>query len=95
MDQLYIFLPSVQASMITAYIIIFIVGVIGNMTVLLVVLSNSHMRTNTNIYLVNLSAADILMCLVSVPLTPMSTFMGRWVLGETLCKLFPSSQVQI
>ena len=39
------------------------VGVVGNMTVLLVVLSNPHMRTNTNIYLVNLSAADILMCL--------------------------------
>ena len=32
---------------------------------------------------------------VSVPLTPLSTFMGRWVLGETLCKLFPSSQVRM
>ena len=31
---------------------------------------------------------------MSVPLTPLSTFMGRWVLGETLCKLFPSSQVR-
>ena len=30
---------------------------------------------------------------VSVPLTPLSTFMGRWVFGEALCKLLPASQV--
>ena len=49
--------------MITAYSIIFTVGVTGNMIVLVVVLSNKHMRTTTNIYLVNLSASDIFMCL--------------------------------
>ena len=49
--------------MITAYVIIFLVGLVGNLVVLVVMLSNPHMRTTTNIYLVNLSAADILMCL--------------------------------
>ena len=32
---------------------------------------------------------------VSVPLTPLSTFMGRWVFGEALCKLLPASQVTV
>ena len=31
---------------------------------------------------------------VSVPLTPLSTFMGRWIFGEILCKIFPWSQVR-
>ena len=49
--------------MYLAYLLIFMVGVVGNMLVLVVVFTNSHMQTTTNMYLVNLSAADILMCL--------------------------------
>ena len=49
--------------MYLAYLLIFLVGVVGNMLVLVVVFTNSHMQTTTNMYLVNLSAADILMCL--------------------------------
>ena len=62
-DQAYIFLPVVQAVMYLGYLLIFLVGVVGNICVLVVVLTNSHMQTTTNIYLVNLSLADILMCL--------------------------------
>ena len=61
--QDYIFSPLVQSLMIASYSLIFLVGVVGNMIVLVVVLANPHMRTNTNIYLVNLSASDIFMCL--------------------------------
>merc|ERR1719397_1888681 len=50
------------------------------------------MQTTTNMYILNMAAADILMCLVSVPLTPLSTFMDRWIFGEILCKLLPASQ---
>ena len=31
--------------------------------------------------------------LVSVPLTPLSTFLDRWIFGEILCKFLPASQV--
>ena len=62
-DQAYIFLPVVQALMYLGYLVIFLVGVVGNIIVLVVVLTNPHMQTTTNIYVVNLSLADILMCL--------------------------------
>ena len=62
-DQAYIFLPVVQAFMYLGYLVIFLVGVVGNIIVLVVVLTNPHMQTTTNIYVVNLSLADILMCL--------------------------------
>jgi hypothetical protein len=34
-------------------------------------------------------------CAVSVPLTPLSTLMGRWIFGAALCKILPQSQVII
>ena len=49
--------------MYLGYLAIFLVGVVGNIIVLVVVLTNPHMQTTTNIYVVNLSLADILMCL--------------------------------
>ena len=39
------------------------VGVSGNLLVLVAVLANKQMQSITNMYIVNLSIADILMCL--------------------------------
>lgn len=33
------------------------------------------------------------MYIVSVPLTPLSTFMDKWIFGEILCKVTGASQV--
>ena len=49
--------------MYLGYLVIFLVGVVGNIIVLVIVLTQPHMQTTTNIYVVNLSLADILMCL--------------------------------
>ena len=49
--------------MYLGYLVIFLVGVVGNIIVIFLVLTNPHMQTTTNIYVVNLSLADILMCL--------------------------------
>jgi hypothetical protein len=50
-------------------------------------------QSPTNIFIVNLAISDVLMCLFAVPFTPLHSFMGEWVFGEFLCKLFPTSQV--
>lgn len=91
-EQAYIFSFSVQLMYSLAYLLIFMVGVMGNLLVVVAVLGRPHMRTTTNMYILNMAAADILMCLVSVPLTPLSTFMDRWIFGEILCKFLPASQ---
>ena len=92
-NQLHIFQPWLEAVFISLYVVIFVMGVGGNLVVLYVILANKHMRTTVNIYLVNLAASDILLCLVALPLTPTSLFAGRWVFGEgeALCKLLHSS----
>ena len=93
--QMYIFEPWVKAVFISLYVIIFVVGVGGNLAVLAVVLGNKHMRTPINLYLVNLAAADLIMCFTANIFTPLNEFMrgmGHRVLGEALalCKLIPS-----
>ncbi len=49
----------------------------------------------TNLFILNLAASDVVMCLFAVPFTPLQSFTGRWAFGEVLCKLFPFSQVMI
>ena len=62
-EQAYIFSLSVQLMYSMAYLLIFLVGVVGNLLVMVAVLGKSHMRTTTNMYILNMAAADILMCL--------------------------------
>jgi hypothetical protein len=50
-------------------IIIFFVGIIGNLLVILVVAKNAHMRTITNIFIVNLAIGDFLVVLICLPPT--------------------------
>lgn len=46
------------------------------------------MRNSTNIFLINLSVADLLVLLVCTPtvLVEMNTRPETWVLGESMCK---------
>ncbi|XP_042235943.1 orexin receptor type 2-like [Homarus americanus] len=49
---------------IVAYVIVFMVSLVGNLLVILVVYYNVHMRSSTNQYLVNLAVADLLVTLL-------------------------------
>ena len=74
MGQLFIYEGWVQAIFILLYAVIFVVGVGGNLVVLAVVLGNKHMRTTTNLYLLNLAVADIVMCLGKLKQTDIESF---------------------
>ena len=70
-----------------ANVVIFLLGVTGNILVLTVVITNKAMRTHMNILLCSLSVADLLVLSVCQP-AGMIEFYGkdRWFLGESLCK---------
>ncbi|CAG5095686.1 Similar to RYa-R: RYamide receptor (Drosophila melanogaster) [Cotesia congregata] len=74
------------------YSLIFILGVFGNILVCYVVARNQDMQTVTNLFITNLAVSDILLCMLAVPLTPLYTFLGGWVFGESLCHLLPYAQ---
>ncbi|XP_045188440.2 QRFP-like peptide receptor [Mercenaria mercenaria] len=82
---LYIY---ILASLVNA--VIFLVGTIGNIFVIVVVIKVRNMRTPTNVFLLNLSAADVLVLLVCQPAGLLEFFgKDRWFLGELMCKLVP------
>ncbi|KAM8865604.1 neuropeptide Y receptor Y8b [Synchiropus picturatus] len=78
--------------LIVAYSAVLAVGLIGNSCLVFVILRHREMRNVTNVFIANLSASDILMCVMCLPVTIIYTLMDRWVLGEALCKLTPFVQ---
>ena len=70
-----------------ANFVIFVIGVFGNLMVIYVIIKVKNMRTATNVFLLNLSVADVLVLLVCQPAGLLEFFgKDRWFLGEVMCK---------
>lgn len=69
---------------------ILLIGIIGNILVPVVVWRNKDLRSSTNIFLINLSLADLLILLVCMPpvLIELHSKPEVWVLGAAMCKSF-------
>ncbi|XP_044743898.1 growth hormone secretagogue receptor type 1 [Chrysoperla carnea] len=78
-------------------VIIMCLGVIGNVMVPIVILKTKDMRNSTNIFLVNLSVADLLVLLVCTPtvLVEVNSRPETWVLGEEMCKAVPFVELTV
>lgn len=71
-----------------ACLIIFTIGVCGNLLVPLVVIKTKYLRNSTNLFLINLSVADLLVLIVCMPtvLIELHSRPETWLLGEPMCK---------
>lgn len=78
-----------------ACLIIFTVGVAGNLLVPLVVIKTRYLRNSTNLFLINLSIADLLVLIVCMPtvLIELHSRPETWLLGEAMCKYLMSCRV--
>ncbi|XP_069696517.1 uncharacterized protein [Periplaneta americana] len=81
-DFIY-FLKYVQS---TVYGILFLIGAIGNITVLIIISCNKRMRTVPNSYIFNLAVGDLLNLTVNLPLHQASNLSPQWLAKEGLCK---------
>ncbi|GFN73776.1 melatonin-related receptor-like isoform x4 [Plakobranchus ocellatus] len=59
-----------------------LVAVIGNLMVLAVIIRHRGMRTRTNLFLVNLAAADLLVGLLVMPFSITTMISHGWVFGD-------------
>lgn len=82
-----------EVLVIILYIIVFIVGVIGNFLVCFVVLRNEYMRTVTNVFLVNLAIGDFLVINFCLPFTLVEDIRETWYFGPIICRLVKYIQV--
>ncbi|XP_052798373.1 orexin receptor type 2-like isoform X3 [Mya arenaria] len=89
-DYMYttgIFPDTSQWILIAAYIVVFLIGLLGNVLVCCVIWQNHSMRTVTNIFIVNLSIADIAVIVMCLPLTLLVDITETWFLGTVICKI--------
>ena len=72
----------------TFFILIFLLGIIGNVLVMSVVCFNRNMKTAVNLYLLNLCVADILVLTICMPTALAEIYTkDAWYFGEAMCKL--------
>lgn len=77
---------------IPLYSAIFFLAVVGNVSVILTLAKNRGMRTNTNVFLLNLAVSDLILAVLCMPFTLVGTLLRDFVFGEWMCKLVPFFQ---
>ncbi|XP_029009996.1 thyrotropin releasing hormone receptor 2 [Betta splendens] len=78
---------SLEYKTVSVFLVLLVcgVGIVGNIMVVLVVLTTRHMRTPTNCYLVSLAVADLTV-LVAAGLPNISdSLSGKWIFGHAGC----------
>lgn len=70
----------------TIFGLIVVIGLVGNLLVIIVVLSNKQMQNTTNILIVSLAVADLSFIIFCVPFTAATYAIPRWPFGNIWCK---------
>lgn len=81
-------------TLILAYSLLIVLGATGNSLVVMAVIRKPAMRTARNVFIINLAISDLLLCLITMPLTLMELLSQYWPLGDTpfVCRLVGTLQ---
>ncbi|XP_060933090.1 prosaposin receptor GPR37 [Limanda limanda] len=74
-------------------VVIFSVGVIGNVSVMCIVCHNYYMRSISNSLLANLALWDFVIIFFCLPLVVFHELTKNWLLGEFSCRIIPYLEV--
>ncbi|KAK0150456.1 Melanopsin-A [Merluccius polli] len=69
-------------------LLIGITGVIGNALVIYAFTKSRSLRTPANMFILNLAAADLLMCVTQTPTFFITSLHRRWIFGEKACEVY-------
>nr|CAD7447963.1 unnamed protein product [Timema bartmani] len=91
LEEMYISYPRSATILAAACAVIFsVIGVTGNLVTALALLRCRKLRKHaTTAFVISLSVSDLLFSAINLPLTASRYVNEAWVLGPTLCKLFP------
>ncbi|CAL1616449.1 unnamed protein product [Knipowitschia caucasica] len=78
---------TIAVTYIVAYFFIFVLCMMGNILVCLIVLENRRMRTVTNLFILNLAIADLLVGIFCVPITLVDNLITGWPFSKSVCKM--------
>lgn len=75
------------------YLIIFLVGVLGNVLAIFVISCGRSMKTSVNMFILNLCIADLLVMLICMPTALTEIYsMEAWYFGSFMCKFIYTKQ---
>ena len=86
-EELSIYLGAFSWILVVLYIITFMIGLVGNALVCFAVWRNKNMRTVTNVFLVNLAAADLGVIIICLPPALIADVTNTWFLGGPFCNI--------
>lgn len=69
------------------YSLIFLLGVFGNLLIILVLVMNKRMRTVTNSFLLSLAVSDLTMAIFCMPFTLIPNLLEDFIFGAAMCKI--------
>lgn len=73
--------------------LIVLLTICGNVLVLLAVFVNSHLRSTTNYFIVNLATADLLLGITVLPFSACLEVLGYWPFGSIFCDIWAAIDV--
>ena len=74
--------PVPYGLLVALYASMIIFGALGNLLVILVVARNPAMRTARNVFIVNLAVSDLMLCLITMPLTLVEILYMTWQVSK-------------
>nr|XP_020830845.1 LOW QUALITY PROTEIN: neuropeptide FF receptor 1 [Phascolarctos cinereus] len=77
----------VAAVFIMAYVLIFLMCLVGNSLVCFIVVKSRQMRTVTNMFLLNLAVSDLLVGVFCMPTTLVDNLITGWPFDNITCKI--------
>lgn len=77
----------IEKLILITYAVILLIGVVGNIMTITIIKSNTHLRTPTNIYLLNLAVSDLMMLVCNLPIEMLEIYHRQWPLSIIFCKL--------
>ncbi|CAF2007400.1 unnamed protein product [Rotaria magnacalcarata] len=77
----------IERLLIITYTIIFLIGIVGNIMTTIIIKYNTHLRTPTNLYLLNLAVSDLMMLICNLPLEMIEIHYREWPLSILFCRL--------
>ncbi|XP_025836439.1 neuropeptide CCHamide-1 receptor [Agrilus planipennis] len=69
------------------FFLIFVIGVLGNGTLVVIFMRHRNMRNIPNTYILSLALADLLVIVTSIPFTSIVYTLESWPWGELICKI--------
>jgi len=88
-EEMYQATPGIVVLLSVLYGSLSVAAVLGNALVIAVVASNRGMQTVTNFFIANLSGADVVVGVFSIPFQFQAALLQRWDLPELLCPIAP------